>query len=347
MKRKIYLYLALFLTVALAVPATMVYALSLSSLSDTMSTLKENTAANHDIRFVTPVGGGVAAGETITINFPSFTIGSVDYTDIDFKYSNDSTCTTFANDLTVGATASGATWGAAFAGTVLTIESGSGTIAANRCIQVLIGTNASGGDAQLTSPAAGLYSLVIAGTFGDTGNIGVRIIGNDQVAISATVNQSLTFSVSTTTIGFGALDVANDRFATNDNVGADNETEAHNIQASTNGSTGYSISVKGATLTYSGNTITAIGGSNTASQTGVEQFGLRFNVTSGTGLVSAPYAAAGFAYAADATTTDEVAATTTPSSNTTYSARYVANIAALTEAGSYTTALTYVATANY
>ena len=42
-----------------------------------------------------------------------------------------------------------------------------------------------------------------------------------------------------------------------------------------------------------------------------------------------------------------VATSTTPSAITTYSVRYLANIAALTEAGSYTTSNTYVATGNF
>jgi hypothetical protein len=62
--------------------------------------------------------------------------------------------------------------------------------------------------------------------------------------------------------------------------------------------------------------------------------------------VSAPYAAAGFAFDS-AAFPDIIATASGASANTTYSARYIANITANTEAGSYTGAVTYVATANF
>ena len=63
----------------------------------------------------------------------------------------------------------------------------------------------------------------------------------------------------------------------------------------------------------------------------------------GSGTVSAPYDGAGFAAAFP----DEVASATGASADTTYSVRYVANIAGNTEAGSYTSTLTYIATGNF
>jgi hypothetical protein len=79
---------------------------------------------------------------------------------------------------------------------------------------------------------------------------------------------------------------------------------------------------------------------------GTEQFGFRLTASGGNGAVVAPYAASGFAFNT-AGLPDQVATSTTASANTTYSARYLANINASTEAGSYTATLTYVATANF
>lgn len=162
-------------------------------------------------------------------------------------------------------------------------------------------------------------------------------------------SQSLTFSISQNSIGFGTLSTAGPRFATS-TVGSNTEVEAHTLTASTNATGGYIIKVQGATLTHTSNsalTVTAIGGTNTTSALGTEQFGLRATVTSGTGTVTAPYAAAGFAYAATASTASQIAAGAGDSSSTIYSARYIANISAPTEAGSYSTILNYVATATF
>jgi hypothetical protein len=114
----------------------------------------------------------------------------------------------------------------------------------------------------------------------------------------------------------------------------------------TNASNGYTMTVAGNTLTSGANTITAIGASNVASSVGTEQFGMRMSASGGTGAVAVPYAAAGFAL--DTAAFPDIVATASGSSaNTTYSARYIANITSSTEAGAYTSTLTYVATANF
>lgn len=172
-----------------------------------------------------------------------------------------------------------------------------------------------------------------------------------QICGTATAGaaQSLTFSISQNSIGFGTLLSAGPRFA-NTTGGSGTEVEAHTLSASTNATGGYIITVRGATLTHASNsafTISAIGGTNTTSAPGTEQFGLRAGVTSGTGTVTAPYAAAGFAYAATASTASQVSSGVGDGVSTIYSARYISNISAPTEAGSYSATLTYVATATF
>ncbi|MBI5405948.1 hypothetical protein HY972_02835 [Candidatus Kaiserbacteria bacterium] len=330
--------------------AEVAYALGLTSMSDALSTIKASTLANHEIKFVTPAGGGVAAGETITYNFSSgFVMGSQVLADWDFASGDSNNCST-ANftEKTLAATPSGTTWGAAVSGQVITITSGTDTVAADRCIRLRVGSNAStggGGTIRITNPTASSPTVAFYGTFGDTGTTTVNIIGDDQVAVTATVDQSLTFSISDNTVGFGSLSASAACFAQGTAACSASEVEAHNIIVGTNAGSGYSLTVNGTTLTNGAFTI-ATTSANTASTVGSEQFGLRMTATGGVGAVVAPYAAAGYAFDS-LNFPDQVAASSAASANTTYSVRYIANIASNTEAGAYTSTLTYVATANF
>ncbi len=187
------------------------------------------------------------------------------------------------------------------------------------------------------SACGGGSIAIMPGNFTNSGNNG-----------TCWLNASITFSISDASIGFGALSSSAARFATGDTVGDTSETEAHTIVVSTTAPSGYTLSVRGDSLTKTGHTIAAIGGVNTASSTGTEQFGLRMTATGGSGTVSAPYAASGFAYDATSSAPSAVASATTGDGvATTYSARYMCNIAAVTPAGSYATDLTYVVTGNF
>jgi hypothetical protein len=355
MKKLIYSWIPKALAVAMVLTAVGVqsqvaYAASLTSMSDTMSRLKENTASNHDIRFVTP--SGVQAGETVIVTFSSdfdLSVGPVAFGDIDFEEGDSSNCAT-ANYTpeTLAAAPSGATWGAVVAGDVLTFTSGTGTVATNVCIRIKIGTNATGGVNQIVNgPSDDDDTIIFTGTFADTGTIAVDIITDDQVVITATVGPSLSFALSDTTIGFGALGIAAAKFANGAETGSASDVTAHTLAASTNATSGYVITMFGPTLTSGANTITAIGGANTSSTPGTEQFGVRFDETgAGSGTVTAPYAAAGFAYDASAAP-DQIASASGATDTSTYDAHYVANIDINTDAGAYATTLTYTATATY
>jgi len=349
--KKLRLLLTIFALAALVVlPFHASQAANLTSISDTLSTLTQNTAANHTITFVTPTGVASNA-DTITIDFTDFTTGSVAFGDIDLAVDNDGACDGPFTDKTLAGSAGIAIWGAAISSSVLTLtpptDAAAGEIAAGRCVQVQIGTNASGGTNQFTNPNdTNTHTFDIAGNFGDSGSFAIDFVSDDSVNLTATVDPSIDFSISDTTIGFGTLASSAARFATGDTLGSASETEAHTLIAGTNAAGGYSITVDGATLTSGADTITAIGGTNTASSPGSEQFGLRMTATGGSGSVSSPYAAAGFALDT-VNFPDEVASAAGASADTTYSVRYVANIAANTEAGSYSTDLTYIATATF
>lgn len=152
---------------------------------------------------------------------------------------------------------------------------------------------------------------------------------------------SISFSISDNLVGFGELSTSASRYATGDNLGSGTQVEAHTISANTNADGGYSIYLSGNTLTSGVYTIDAIGGTNTSSSIGSEQFGLRASITSGTGTVSSPYSASGFALDT-MNFPDELAGGTGDDEETIYSISYIANIDEGTEAGNYQASLNYV-----
>jgi hypothetical protein len=319
-------------------------AAGVTSLSDNLSRLQTSTLADHTIKFVTPTG--VAAGQTVTLTFDAdFTMGSFNILNVDLATAT--TCGGAFTDKTIAASPSGATWGVAQAGSIITITSGTDTITATHCISVEIGANATSGGAgttQITNPSgAQTATLVIGGTFGDSGTAGIAIVTGDQVNITATVDPTISFAVTDSTIGFGTLGAGGARWANGAGTGSGSEVSAHDITAATNATSGYTIYVLGATLTSGINTITEIGGSAVASSPGSEQFGLKVAAAGGSGAAVSPYASADYAYNAT-TVQDDIATSTVPSTTTTFSITYLANISATTEAGSYATTLTYTAT---
>lgn len=340
------------LTIAAAVilltvfPIVPVQAASLTGLSDTMSSLSVNATSSHTMRFTTPSGAATSTA-TIIITFPAtydFTskaIASVSFT--------HGASTGLESTETLAASPSASAWGAVFSGTanrILTLTAptdgiGAAVLAASD--KVII-TYSSASSTNPSSP--GTYTASISGTFGDVGDLSNNILTSNQVNISGTVPQSLTFTISTTTINFGSLSAVAARYASSTGSGDSAEVEAHNIVIGTNAANGYTMTASGTTLTYGVNTINAIGSSNTASAVGTEQFGIRATAAGGSGAVSAPYAASGFAFATS-TFPSTVATASGPSANTTYSLRYLANITASTEAGVYTGNVSYLATANF
>ncbi len=170
------------------------------------------------------------------------------------------------------------------------------------------------------------------------------------ITTAAAASQSLTFSISDNTIGFGTLSSSGARYATGDTNGASSDTaNAHTLSASTNAAGGYAITVRGTTLTCvaCGNaTVNAIGATATASSPGSEQFGLRLVTSSGTGAAVAPYNGANWALDT-AAFPDQVASGAGDGVTSVFGVRYIGNITAATEAGNYNTTLTYTATANF
>lgn len=325
----------------------------LTALSDTMSRLSDSTPtvvySDHTIKYATP--SGVGAGEAMEITFPSgFTIGSVDYTDIDVSWG---ATTGYENELTLAGTPSGSTWGASFTGQILSITSGTGTISATSKVIIEIGNNANGGNAQIQNSAtAATYTISIGGDFGDTGKLAIIILTNDQVIVETTIDPYLTFTISDNAVSLLKSGGLNPDY----NSTGFNSDSAFSVN--TNAGSGYNVSYNGATLSANGgaNTINAMA-AKAGSAVGTEQFGLNLRDNAmpntgldpsggGSGVPAADYNTVDqFKFAADTTTT--LASASAATSANTFTVTYIVNITETTEAGAYSTTITYIATGNF
>jgi len=132
-------------------------------------------------------------------------------------------------------------------------------------------------------------------------------------------------------------------------------TGSHTMTLGTNGNSGASVTVTGTTLTYGTTTIAACA-SGCTSTVGTAQFGLNLVANTSPAVGAAPSGSAPIGAAATGYATannfrfnsgDTVASAGSPINTTTFTVAYLANIAALTPAGTYSTSLTYNATANF
>ncbi len=325
--------------------------------------IKAATTTDVTLQFTVPTGVD-ASTDSITITFDSgYDLGTFALADYDFETSLDITCSSaFYSDKTLAASAAAGTWGIATTGTpkrIVTLtaptNATTGEVSAGTCVQLIIGSGATAGGAGatvVTNPSAGNYDVDITselGTTDDSGSGSISIIADEQVAVSATVDPTITFTVDDNTIGFGALSTATGRWATGDTLGGNASaatlpTAAHTMTLATNALTGYAITYNGATLTSGSKTIDVA--SITSDSDGTpnsEQFALSAS-TSGDATIASGYARgtnSTWNFVASTTTTlvSESVATATE----TISLSYLANIAATTEAGAYSTTVTYIA----
>lgn len=336
------------LAILIGPPLQIANAAALTNKKDILSSLKASTLSNHTILFRTPTG--VAAGNTITLTLTSFSIPvALDFEDLDlsFQAAGDGVCDTGDTEKTLAATASGATWGAVrTSATVITFTSGTDTIAAGAEVCVEVGTNAESvitGIEQITNPAAGNYTLAIGGTMADSGSVAINIIADDQVAVSGTVSESMSFSLGATSVALGTLS------------SSAVTSGSHTVTLATNAASGMVLTYSGTTLTSGANTITAMS-TAAASSVGTEQFGInaKDNTTPNVGLEcsgTAPIAAAATGYATvdnfKFVSGETILSSAAGINSTSCTISYIANILGSTEAGSYTTTLTYTATATF
>jgi len=347
--KKFWIYLlALSLLTFFAYPQT-ASAASLTALSDTMSRLADSTPtavlSNHTIKYTTPTG--VAAGQTMTITMPTgFTIGTVDYTDIDVSWGPT---TGAENELTLAGTASGTTWGAAFADQVLTITSGTGTITAASKVIIEIGLNATfgvAGDQQIQNHAtAATYTISIAGTFTDTGKIAIVILTDDQFTVTGTVDPTITFSLSANSTDFGVISTSS----------ATTSTPNITLTISTNAQTGYTITVQdqgnGTNPGLYNSTASAILGSadnsynNSADLATTAGYGIQGS--SATATIAAPYNVTGTNVGGYERTAQNLATYGSAADSQTITITSKARAAGTTPAGTYNDTVTVIATGNF
>jgi len=181
-----------------------VSAASLTSISDTMTRQEANVDSSHTIRFTTP--SGVTEDETIIItfnsNFEDLDTAGIDFTDVDLTEDPDGTPE--AEDL--AATADTDSWGVGVSGDVLTLTAPSTAatyIAAAAVVELVIGTEATGGSDNFANPnlAATFVDIIFSGTFGDTGRTFVPILDDDFVSINADVESNIQFDIDIDNIG--------------------------------------------------------------------------------------------------------------------------------------------------
>jgi hypothetical protein len=330
------------------------FAAALTNTSDTLSSAKIGANSNHTFVFTTPTG--IAAGSSTVITFPSeFIIPfGFSFTDVDMNVGGPYLAST-----TLAAVPTGTTFGVVRTSTTtITITaSSSAVVPAASTVYIRFGTNAlfqtTGVNQVINATTTGNKAIGIAGTMSDYGTTTVNILTDDAVQVNAIVPQSLTFSISSNTINFGNLSSAAPKYASSTNSGGDTaDTVAHSLLVSTNAPSGYTITLQGQTLTSQqniANTINAIGASPALSATGTEQFGIYATKSGGVnGTIATPYAtASSFGYNATATTSATFASGSSSTNTETYSLHYIANIAALTEAGTYSANLVYVGTSNF
>lgn len=326
-------------------------AATVTSLKDVMSRLTESVASNHTISWISP--SGVANAATITLTFPTgFNLSSIVEDDVDIAGSTEGELTTAA-DCTGSEKA-----GVAVAGQVLTITlcSGDGGDFTNsETITVEIGTHATASgtganriinqsEAQNTSDG----KIVLASGASDVGTLAVDIVADDDVNVTATVDPTITFSISDTTIGFGTLTTGAARYANGAATGSASVTPAHTLTTGTNGAGGVAVTYSGALMTSASNDINAATITGDADGTpGTEQFAISFDDNGSTFTMVSAYDENSNNSSFVASTTTTIFSTTAPVASTAVDAHYLANIAANTPAGSYSTNITYIATATF
>jgi hypothetical protein len=207
-------FLSTFTVVALllfVVGPQLIYAAGLTAISDTMSREKASTASTHVIKFTST--SAIGTGNTIAIAFPSgFTTTSLAITELQICHGTNGT--EFGTPVVAGGTACGAqpetisttagnnVWGVVISGTTtITFTAPStftNTISAGQKVTITIVAT------HMINPTASTPSVTIT-TTSDTGSFSVPIIADDSVPVTATVNQTVTFSLNVALTNTGGV----------------------------------------------------------------------------------------------------------------------------------------------
>lgn len=178
---------------------------------------------------------------------------------------------------------------------------------------------------------------------------------SQQLSLTATVDETLTFCTGTSGITNSSCAGATGSAVAFGTLSASStNTGISQFGVGTNALTGYAVTVNGTTLTSGGATIGALA-SQTASASGSEQFGLnlRDNATPNFGTdpdgsgTATPTATFNTVDQYRFVTGDTVASKAGSDQFRRFHAAYIANIDTATEAGAYSSILTYICTATF
>jgi hypothetical protein len=336
-------------------------AASVSSFSDTLSTIKESVPANHTFTFT--ITDSWAANETLTLDFPPgfSNSGFANSEPEDFDITDDGV------DQTV--VASGGCSAAPLEIEVTTVDttdpigftftrcSGDATIAAGSVVVIKIGTHATvggTGDDQIVNQTAaqnntnGVITLTGGGGYTDTGSVAVEIVADNDVTVNAVVDPRITCSFTGLTTTFASLTGP----VTTSNT---NTT----ITVSTNAANGFNISVRDEgdgtnPGLYKSTVPTYLIGSadnsfsNTATLTNdVDGFGIQGSVSGGSGAtvtIDARFNQSGNTVGGLERTAINLASSNGAVASRVITIVHKAAVSGLAPAGVYTDTLTYVCT---
>ncbi len=363
--RRVTTILAVLAMVFAFLPPPSANALAMAQIRWVQTRIKAATLSDVQLQFTIPTGVD-ASTDTITLTFDTgYDLGTFVLTDYDFEVGDSGTCSTAAfTDETLAASPAAGVWGIATTGApkrIVTLtaptDATTGEVTAGRCVQLLIGSNAGGGSTVVTNPSTGNYDVDITSELGavdDSGSGSIAIITDEQVTVSATVDPSITFVVSSgASVSFGTLLTGTGRWATSGggaNASATTPDAGTVFQVATNAPTGWALTYNGATLTIPSaaptiDVATIVGDSDGTQNT--EQFALTAS-TDGNSTIASGYlrdATSDLKFVAGSAQTLVSEAIATNTENITVS--YLANIGGATEAGAYSTTLTFIASATF
>lgn len=223
---------------------TQAEAANLTYVKDTLSDSAPGSASNHTIQFLSPTGVGGTA--TITVSFPTgFTATStVLFSDVDFEING-------SDEVIVNGAPTSGNWGFSWSGNNLRLVSASDeSLGALATATIKIGTNADGpGENRIVNPTATTsHEISITAGTADSGQTRVAII--DNVLVTASVDTTLTFTVSGTSTGSGVNGTTTTETSTNTTIPFGTlaagviDTLAQDLTVATNARNGYVVTVE-------------------------------------------------------------------------------------------------------
>jgi len=306
-------------------------AAGLTNRSDTISTSQPGATANHVITFKTATASNIGS------------VGLLFCTTATNGCTTPTGLVTTAATLTAQSGVSGFVLNAATNGDPFVSNAATPSVAANTQVSFTLS-----GVTDATGVNTTFYVRITTytGTDGVTGpvdNGNVAVSTAQPVQLTGTTPEILVFCVGIT-ITSDCTTITGSSIDFGDFSPTATRTGSSVMQAQTNASSGYVITVNGTTMSSGVNTIPALT-TQTASTTGTSQFGL--NVTGvgvGSGTVNANYSN-GAQYRFNSG--DAVASAPAPTNANTFTSNYIVNIGGSQAAGVYTATMTYICTAAF